>query len=146
MKNKLPLFLKSYGFSIILIISIIFGAILGIIFKKDAAVLKPLGDIFLNLLFTAIIPLVFFSISSAVAGMTNIRRLGKIMSSMMAIFIVTGIIASLVMIIGVLLYPPATGIAIDLGEKINPQQLTASEQIVTAFTASDSADTLSKNN
>jgi hypothetical protein len=29
-------------------------------FGKEVEVLKPLGDIFLNLLFTAIIPLVFF--------------------------------------------------------------------------------------
>ncbi len=56
--------MKSYGFSMILIVSIIFGAVLGIIYQKDAAVFKPLGDIFLNLLFTAIVPLVFFSISA----------------------------------------------------------------------------------
>jgi len=146
MKRKLPAFLNSYGFSIILISSLFVGALLGIILKKDAASLKPLGDIFLNLLFTTIIPLVFFSISSAVAGMSNIRRLGKIMSAMMIIFVVTGLIASVVMIIAVIIYPPATGIAIDLGEKINLQQLTASEQLVKAFTASDFADILSKKN
>ena len=81
MKIKLPSVIKSYGFSIILVISILIGALLGVIYKKDAVMFKPFGDIFLNLLFTAIVPLVFFSISSAVAGMTNIRRLGKIMSA-----------------------------------------------------------------
>lgn len=146
MKKKLPPFLKSYGFSIILIISIIAGALLGIIFKKDAAILKPLGDIFLNLLFTAIIPLVFFSISSAVAGMSNIRRLGKIMSAMILIFVITGLIASLVMIIGVILYPPAVGVNVNLGAGINLEQFKASEQIVKAFTTADFADILSKKN
>src|SRR5450759_581715 len=85
MNIRLTPFFKAYGFSIILIISIIIGSFLGIIYKKDAIVFKPFGDIFLNLLFTAIIPLVFFSISSAVAGMTNIRRLGKIMSAMILV-------------------------------------------------------------
>jgi Na+/H+-dicarboxylate symporter len=146
MKNKLPPFLKSYGFSIILIISIIIGAFLGIIYKKDAAVFKPLGDIFLNLLFTAIIPLVFFSISSAVAGMTNIRRLGKIMAAMIFVFVITGLIASVVMVIGVQLYPPAAGVKIVLGTGINAEQLKASEQIVKAFTVPDFADILSKKN
>ncbi|MCK7479634.1 MAG: dicarboxylate/amino acid:cation symporter, partial [Candidatus Moduliflexus flocculans] len=47
------------------------------VFKKDAAVFKPLGDIFLNLLFTVIVPLVFFSISSTVASMTNFKRPGR---------------------------------------------------------------------
>src|SRR4030042_923885 len=115
MKTKLPPFLKSYGFSIILIISITIGSFLGIIYKKNAIAFKPFGDIFLNLLFTVIVPLVFFSISSAVAGMTNIRRLGKILSAMILVFVLTGLIASLVMIIGVSFYPPAAGVTIHLG-------------------------------
>jgi Na+/H+-dicarboxylate symporter len=146
MKFKLPPFLKSYGFSIILIISIIIGSFLGIIYKKDAIVFKPFGDIFLNLLFTVIVPLVFFSISSAVAGMTNIRRLGKIMGSMIFVFVITGLIASMVMIIGVILYPPATGAHVFWGNVVNVEHLKASEQIVKAFTVSDFADLLSKKN
>jgi Na+/H+-dicarboxylate symporter len=146
MNIRLTPFFKAYGFSIILIISIIIGSFLGIIYKKDAIVFKPFGDIFLNLLFTVIIPLVFFSISSAVAGMTNIRRLGKIMSAMILVFVVTGLIASAVMVIGVVLYPPAAGVKIALGAGINPEQLKASDQIVKAFTAPDFADILSKKN
>ena len=146
MKNKLPPFLKSYGFSIILIVSIVIGAIIGIIFEKDAAVLKPLGDIFLNLLFTAIIPLVFFSISSAVAGMSNIRRLGKILSAMILVFVITGVIASIVMLIGVILYPPAVGVHVNFGNGVNVEHFKASDQIVKAFTVSDFADLLSKKN
>src|SRR4030042_5380518 len=82
MKIRLPLFLRSYRFSIILIFSLFIGAFLGIVLGQNASVLKPFGDIFLNLLFTTIVPLVFFSISSAIAAMTNIRRLVKILASM----------------------------------------------------------------
>jgi Na+/H+-dicarboxylate symporter len=146
MKIKLPAFFQAYGFSIILIISIIIGSFLGIIYKKDAVVFKPFGDIFLNLLFTAIIPLVFFSISSAVAGMTNIKRPGKIISAMLLVFIVTGLIASIVMTIGVGLYPPATGVKINLGGTVNIDQFKTSEQIVKAFTVADFPDILSKKN
>jgi len=146
MNIKLPSFLKSYGFSIILIISIIVGALLGMIYKKDAVSFKPLGDIFLNLLFTIIVPLVFFSISSAVAGMQNIRRLGKIMSAMIFVFVITGLIASIVMITGVLLYPPAIGIHLTLGNGMNVEHLKISDQIVKAFTVSDFSELLSKKN
>ena len=146
MKIRLPPFLTSYGFSIILIFSLFIGAFLGIVFKQNAAVLKPLGDIFLNLLFTTIVPLVFFSISSAIAAMTNIRRLGKIMSAMILVFVITGLIASLVMMIGVSLYPPAVGVNIHLGAAAKVEELKASEQIVKAFTAADFADVLSKKN
>jgi Na+/H+-dicarboxylate symporter len=139
-------FLKAYGFSIILIVSIVLGSLLGIIYQKDAIVFKPFGDIFLNLLFTAIVPLVFFSISSAVASMNNIRRLGKIISAMILVFVVTGLIASVIMVIGVVLYPPAVGVKIALGTGVNPEQLKATDQIVKAFTVSDFADILSKKN
>lgn len=146
MKIKLPPFIRSYGFSIILIVSIIFGSILGIIYKKDAVVFKPFGDIFLNLLFTAIIPLVFFSISSAVASMRDIRRLGKIMAAMMLVFIITGLIASIVMIVGVQLYPPTAGASINLPAAVNIEHFQTSEQIVKAFAVADFSELLSKKN
>ncbi len=146
MKTKLSPFLHSYGFSMILILSILIGSFLGIIYKKDSIIFKPFGDIFLNLLFMVIIPLVFFSISSAVASMTNIRRLGKIMSAMMLVFILTGLIASIIMIIVVSLYPPAMGVNINLGTAVNMEQFRVSDQIVKAFTVSDFPDLLSKKN
>src|SRR4030042_1399798 len=146
MKMRLPPFLPSYRFSILLIFSLCIGAFLGIVLGQDAAVLKPLGDIFLNLLFTTIVPLVFFSISSAIAAITNIRRLGKILSAMILVFVITGLIASLVMMIGVILYPPAVGVNIHLGAAAKVEELKVSEQIVKAFTAADFADGLSKTN
>ncbi len=146
MKIKLPAFFKSYGFSFILIISIIIGSVLGIIFKKDAAVLKPLGDIFLNLLFTIVIPLVFFSISSAVAGMSDLKRLGKILTAMIVVFTVAGFIAACVMMIGVKIYPPALGININLGSYLKIEHFNTAEQIAKALTVSDFRDIMSKNN
>jgi Na+/H+-dicarboxylate symporter len=139
-------FIKSYGFSILLIFSVFIGSVLGIILKKDAAFCKPFGDVFLNLLFTAIVPLVFFSVSSSVSAMSDMKRLGRIMSSMLLVFILTGIAASLLMIIGVNLYPPATGLAVDLGAKVNIDHFNASEQIVKAFSAPDFTDIFSKRN
>jgi Na+/H+-dicarboxylate symporter len=77
----------------VLLVSISIGCLLGFIFKEKSVVFKPFGDIFLNLLFTIVVPLVFFSISSAVAAMNSIQRLGKIILWMMVVFTVTGIIA-----------------------------------------------------
>jgi Na+/H+-dicarboxylate symporter len=146
MKKNLPPFLKSYGFSLLLIFSIILGALLGIVFKKDAAMFKPLGDFFLNLLFTVIVPLVFFSISSTVASMTNLKRLGKILSVMVLLFVGTGLIASVVMIVAVVLYPPAFGTSIPLPAVADVLRLKAADQFVRAFTVSDFSNLLSKNN
>lgn len=139
-------FLKYYGSSLALLGAIALGCLLGLVLKDKAVVFKPFGDVFLNLLFTIVVPLVFFSISSAVAAMDNIQRLGKIILWMMVVFIVTGIIASVVMLIAVQIYPPAQGINITLPGDVHFQQLKVSEQIVKAFTVSDFADIFSKKN
>ena len=139
-------FFKSYGFSLLLIASIGIGSVVGVVLKKEAVLLKPFGDLFLNLLFTAIVPLVFFSIASAVAGMSNMSRLGKILSAMLCVFILTGMAASAIMAIAVQFYPPAAGITLDLNIPAGVERFKTSEQIVQAFAVPDFSDILSKKN
>jgi len=139
-------FFKSYGFSLLLIASIGIGSVVGIVLKQEAVLLKPFGDLFLNLLFTAIVPLVFFSITSAVAGMSNMSRLGKILSAMLCVFILTGTAASAIMAIAVQFYPPAAGITLDLNIPAGAERFKTSTQIVQAFAVPDFSDILSKKN
>jgi hypothetical protein len=49
-------------------------------------VIKPLGDIFLNLLFTAIIPLIFFTIASSIASLEKSEKLGKLFVVVIGVF------------------------------------------------------------
>ncbi len=141
-----PSFLQNYAFSLLLLGAITIGSILGLILKKDAAILKPFGDIFLNLLFTLVVPLVFFSIASAVAGMSNIQRLGKVLFWMLTVFIATGIVSSVLMLAAVQCYPPTEGIHITLPQNVHYEPLKVSDQIVKAFTVPDFSDLLSKKN
>ncbi len=139
-------FLKSYRFSILLILSIVTGSLIGVILKEKTAFLKPFGDIFLNLLFTIVVPLVFFSISSAVASMTDVRRLGKIMGWMILIFVATGIISSIIMILGVKLYPPAQGMNITFDQPVSAEKISLGDQIVKTFTVPQFGDLFSRKN
>ena len=143
MKN---IFFKNYSFSLILLASIALGAGLGVFFGPKMAVVKPLGDIFLNLLFTAVVPLVFFSISSAIAEMSDLHRLGKIMSWMILIFVVTGILSSCLMLLGVKGFPPSLGSQPILKLPEHFQATAATVQIAGAFTVPDFAQLLSKQN
>jgi Na+/H+-dicarboxylate symporter len=143
MKNN---FFKNYSFSLILLASIAIGAGLGIVFKEKIAFVKPLGDIFLNLLFTAVVPLVFFSISSAIAEMSDLHRLGKIMGWMMFLFVATGLISASLMIVGVKLYPPALADHPILQAGAGMTQVKTVEQLVGAFTVPDFVQLLSKQN
>ena len=86
-------FLKNYKTTIILISSLIIGAILGLTFKEDINVIKPLGDLFLNLLFVVIVPLMFLTITTTIAKMDSPKRLKKIFGRIVIISIITSIIA-----------------------------------------------------
>lgn len=138
--------LKAYRFPLILLGSIIIGTIIGLIFGEKASILKPLGDIFINLLFMIVVPLVFFSISSAIAAMESIRRLGKIMGWMMTVFILTGIVASIYMLIALKIFSPGSNANIPLETPEDVEQLSLADQLVQTFTVPDFVDLFSRSN
>lgn len=138
--------LKSYGFSLLLLTAIALGSGTGFVLKQKAVILKPLGDIFLNLLFTVVVPLVFFSISSAVAAMAGTVRLRKILGWMLLIFVLTGIVAAALMVVGVKIYPPAAGVQISLPASFSVERPQLGPQLVKTFTVGDFWEILSKKN
>ena len=89
-------FLSNYKTTIILLVAIIVGAVVGIIFQEKATILQPLGDVFLNLLLVIIVPLIFLTITTSIAKMKNPKRLGKIMITIIGVFVATSLIAVLV--------------------------------------------------
>ncbi|WP_299745969.1 dicarboxylate/amino acid:cation symporter [uncultured Rossellomorea sp.] len=125
---------KTYGLAITLLASIIIGSIIGLTMGEKAEMLKPLGDIFLNLLFTIVVPLVFFSISSAIANLESKGQFKKIMRSMLVIFLITTIISSVLMIVGVKVFPPTEGITISLDQSVETEDIQLGDQIVQTFT------------
>lgn len=138
-------FFRNYKFPIILITSIIIGSIIGIIFGSDAKALKPLGDLFLNMLYTIVVPLVFFTISSSVSNMLNMKRLGKILRKTFVVFIVTSFIASLFMLIILFFIDPVgkENIVLEVGNKI--ETVNIFDQLVSAVTVNDFSEILSRN-
>lgn len=54
-------------------IGLFIGVALGLILHDKAIVFKPVGDIFLNLLSMVVAPLVFCSIVSGIAAISDIR-------------------------------------------------------------------------
>lgn len=139
-------FVKKYWFPISILLSIIIGSLWGSYLGERASVLKPIGDIFLNLMFTIVVPLVFFTISSSIASMIDLKRLGKIMGYSLIVFTTTCIIASIVMLISVKLVNPlgSNSVLIDATETV--KNLSVGEQIVSALTVNDFSQLLSRNN
>ena len=96
--NQKNSFFKNYGFLICMIIGIVAGCIVGATWP-GATALEPIGTIFINMMFCVVVPMVFVSISSAIANMKSARRAGKVMGTTIATFCVTAAIAALIMYI-----------------------------------------------
>ena len=89
MKN----FVKNYKSTLILLGSIILGTIIGLIFKEKATVLSPFGDLFINLLLVIIVPLIFLTLTTSIGKMKQPKRIGKILTAVFGVFIVTSLIS-----------------------------------------------------
>jgi Na+/H+-dicarboxylate symporter len=120
--------------------------VLGYFIGPKAESLKPLGDLLLNLLFTAVVPLVFFSLSSAVAGSSNLKRLGRITGLMLIVFVVTGIISALLMIFAVQVFDPAQGLTLELAQPPQAEEANLAQRIVNTVSVEDFPKLLTRRN
>lgn len=151
MKN----FFKTYKSTIILLAAIIVGAIVGIVFGEKAAVLSPLGDVFLNLMFVAIVPLIFVSVSTSIAKMKQPKRLGKIMVTIVVVFVITSLVAVLVGLASTYSFKlveaedgeqiKASLEDVDETESEPEEDLSILERTVSVLTVNDFQNLLSKN-
>ncbi|WP_432791315.1 dicarboxylate/amino acid:cation symporter [Brevibacterium sp. K11IcPPYGO002] len=136
--------LRNYRFPIFILTGVVIGAIIGLVFGKRATVIKPFGTLFINMMFTLVVPLVFFSIASAVAGMSSAARLGKIMGSMLGVFAVTGIIASIVMVAALRIFNATAGVEVEMQEPENVEDVgSIGDQLVQTVVVDDFSKILS---
>lgn len=152
MKN----FIKNYKMSLILLVAIIIGGIVGVIMGPEAVVLEPFGQIFLNLMFTLIVPLVFFSVSSSIANMSGMNRLGKILVNIVVVFAATALFSGILSILGVFAFNPTKGLGTEAinnilsgsGHEIAEEasQLSLPEQLVKTITVNDFSGLFSRSN
>ena len=137
---------EAYRFSIILIGAIIIGSIIGMNFGDEAKILKPLGDLFINGMFMIVVPLVFVTISSSISSMNDMKRLKSILKNLLFVFLSTGAVAAVIILIIVSVFPPAQGVQLNIApaEALKPFQ--TGDQIVKAITVTDFPELISRKN
>ena len=138
MKN----FLKNYGFMLLMILGIVAGCAVGALWP-NAMVLKPLGTLYINMMFCIVVPMVFCSIASAVANMSSAKKAGKVMGVTIASFVVTATIAATVMYLVVRFIPLVSGDYTAVEGPVD-EAMSLGDMIVAFFTKPDFSELLSR--
>ena len=136
--------LKNYGFLAVMLLSMLLGCVLGQLLPEAAAAIKPLGTVFINMMLCVVVPLVFASIAGAVASMKSMRRAGRIMGVTVAVFVVTGLIAAVIMFALMKVVPPVPVPWQEIPSEEMGEYASVSELIVNFFTVGDFAGLLSR--
>ncbi|KAA6405896.1 dicarboxylate/amino acid:cation symporter [Candidatus Tokpelaia sp.] len=109
------------------IIAIICGIIVGYFWPGLGEALKPLGDAFIKLVKMIITPVIFLTIVSGIAGMSDLRKVGRVAGKAFAYFFTFSTLALIIgLIVGNVLQPGH-------GLHINPA--TLDEAAVAAYAA-----------
>ena len=136
--------MKNYAFLAILLGAMVLGCLVGWLFPDFAAVIKPLGTVFINMMFCVVVPLVFASISTSVACTKSRKRAGKIMGTTVGTFVVTGAIAAVIMFVILKVFPPVLEPWANIPSEEMGEYASFSDMIVNFFTVSDFAGLLSR--
>ncbi|WP_058952966.1 cation:dicarboxylate symporter family transporter [Clostridium tyrobutyricum] len=105
-----------------IVIGLILGIVVGSVFYGNPAVatyLEPIGQIFLNLIKMIVIPIVFSSLVVGVAGVGNIKKLGKLGGKTIIYFELITTIAIFIGIGSANIFHPGSGVNIHELSKVS---------------------------
>ena len=135
---------KNYRFLGIMLGAMILGCIVGWLAPAVAGVVKPLGTVFINMMFCVVVPLVFVSIAGSIANMKSMKRAGKIMGTTVLTFVITGAVAAVLMFVIMKLVPPVLSAWAEVPAEEMGEYASISDMIVNFFTVSDFSGLLSR--
>lgn len=104
-------FYKSLYFQVIT--AIVIGVLLGHFYPETGAAMKPLGDAFIKLIKMLIAPIIFCTVVVGIAGMEDMKKVGKTGGYALLYFEIVSTIALIVGLVIVNLVQPGQGMNVD---------------------------------
>ncbi len=134
----------TYFFPVILVLAMFLGSVTGYVYPDFSKSISFLGTIFIRLMFCVVVPMVFASISGAVAGAKNLQRSGRIMWTTVITFVITGAIAAVIYFVLVLIFPPVLSAWTNAAKESIGEYASITQMIVNFFTVEDFVALLSR--
>jgi aerobic C4-dicarboxylate transport protein len=119
------------------LIATVAGILLGHFDPGLAEKTKPLGDAFINLVRMIIGPIIFCSVVHGVAGMNDMKRVGRVALRALGYFLAITLIALVIALVAVNIWKPGAGMNVDAAaidtHAVSTYTAQAGEQTVTQF-------------
>jgi aerobic C4-dicarboxylate transport protein len=113
------------------------GILLGHFDPGLAEKTKPLGDAFINLVRMIIGPIIFCSVVHGVAGMNDMKRVGRVALKALGYFLAITLIALVIALVAVNIWKPGAGMNVDAAaidtHAVSTYTAQAGEQTITQF-------------
>ncbi|QEE44744.1 dicarboxylate/amino acid:cation symporter [Rhizobium sp. WL3] len=93
--------------------AIVAGILLGHFYPEIGAQLKPLGDAFIKLVKMIIAPVIFLTVATGIAGMTDMKKVGRVAGKAMLYFFTFSTLALIVGLVVANVVQPGAGMHID---------------------------------
>ncbi len=93
--------------------AILLGVIIGHVWPETGEALKPLGDAFIKLVKMIIAPVIFLTLVTGIAGMTELRSVGRVAGKAFAYFLFFSTLALIVGLIVANTVQPGAGMNVD---------------------------------
>ena len=132
-------FFKNYGATLLLLLGLLAGGVLGAVLGEGARVLRPVGMLFLNLVFVLVVPLVFFSVSRSLVVMHGSGIIGKVLGTALGVFLFMSLVAGGFSYGLMTVWNPFARMTVDAGSAYlaGAEALNLGDAIVSALTVDD---------
>ncbi|PGL67677.1 cation:dicarboxylase symporter family transporter [Bacillus sp. AFS055030] len=134
--------MKKFGLATQIFVALILGIVVGaLVYGNEKAIsyIQPIGDIFIHLIKMIVMPIVISALIVAVAGVGDIKKLGKLGGKTLLYFEVITTIALAIGLLAANLFHPGKGVDMSHLQK---GDISAYEQTATATQKSGFAETL----
>lgn len=133
-RRPIPLYKQLY---VQVLFAITAGILLGHFYPELGTQLKPLGDAFIKLVKMIIAPVIFLTVATGIAGMTDMKKVGRVAGKAMIYFLTFSTLALVIGLIVANVVQPGAGMHIDPAS-LDPQAVAnytekAHEQSITGF-------------
>lgn len=105
--------MKKFGLATQIFVALVLGIVVGAIFSGNKTVISyitPIGDIFIHLIKMIVVPIVISALIVAVAGVGDMKKLGKLGGKTILYFEIITTIAILMGLIAANVFHPGTGV------------------------------------